>query len=198
MQKNNRIGQQNYAILSSDTEPNKTEKKLAASVAIIILLCICLAVTTFALVFSMVSVEDNLFKTGTVKINLNDGKPVIDEHEFIFEPGMTVKKNFFVKNESSCNVYYKLYFRNISGGLADVLQVKICNDDKVLFEGAAKEFTKENVSVADDVIRHNEIRELQIYFHFPEESGNNAQNLYLNFDMVADAVQTKNNPNKEF
>ena len=34
------------------------------------------------------------FSTGEVAINLNDSKPVISEHEFIFEPGMTVKKGF--------------------------------------------------------------------------------------------------------
>ncbi len=176
----------------------KTAKRLTLSVGIIILLSICLAVTTFALVLSMVSVEDNLFKTGAVKINLNDGKPVIEEHEFLFEPGMTVKKEFFVKNESSCDVYYKLYFQDISGGLADVLEVKICDDDKTLFDGTVKELTKANVEAADDILRLNEIRKLQIYFHFPEETGNEAQNLYLNFDMAADAVQTKNNPNREF
>ncbi len=176
----------------------KTAKRLTASVGIVILLSVCLCITTFALVLSMVSVEDNLFMTGKVQINLNDGKPVIEENEFIFEPGMTVKKDFFVKNESSCDVYYKLYFGNISGGLADVLEVKICDNEKVLFNGTAKELTKENVGAADDVLRLNEIRKLQIYFHFPEDAGNEAQNLFLNFDMAADATQTKNNPNKEF
>ncbi len=176
----------------------KTAKKLTTSLGIVILLSICLCITTFALVLSMVSVEDNLFMTGKVQINLNDGKPVIEEHEFIFEPGMTVKKDFFVKNESSCDIYYKLYFQNINGGLADVLEIKICDEDKVLFDGTAKELTQENVGAADDILRLNEIRQLQIYFHFPEEAGNEAQNLFLNFDMAADATQTKNNPNKEF
>ncbi len=176
----------------------KTAKRLTASVGIIILLSIYLCITTFALVLSMVSVEDNLFMTGKVRINLNDGKPVIEEHDFLFEPGMTVKKDFFLQNESSCDVYYKLYFGNINGGLADILQMKICNEDKVLFSGTAKELTKENVGAADDILRLNEIKELQIYFYFPEESGNEAQNLFLNFDMSADAVQTKNNPNREF
>ncbi len=176
----------------------KTAKRLISSVGIIILLSICLCITTFALVLSMVSVEDNLFMTGAVKINLNDGKPVIKDNEFIFESGMTVKKDFFLQNESSCDVYYKLYFGNINGGLADILQIKICDEDKVLFSGTAKELTKENVGAADDVLRLNEIKELQIYFHFPEEAGNEAQNLFLNFDMAVDAVQTKNNPNREF
>ncbi len=179
-------------------KPTKTAKRLTASVTLIILLCICLAVTTFALVYSMVSVENNLFVTGEVKINLNDGNPIISDSEFLFEPGMTVKKDFFVKNESSCEVYYKLYFQNMSGELADVLEVKICDGDSVLYEGSPNGLTKAKVGAADDCLRLNEVRKLQIYFHFPEEAGNKTQNLYLNFDFAADAVQVKNNVNKEF
>ena len=63
---------------------------------IIIVLAFCLCITTFALVYASVSVGNNLFHTGEVKINLNDGKPVIREHEFLFEPGMTVVKDFFI------------------------------------------------------------------------------------------------------
>ena len=67
--------------------------------------------------------NNNLFHTGEVKINLNDGKPVIREHEFLFEPGMTVRKNFFIENDSTWDVYYRLDLDNISGGLAEVLTV---------------------------------------------------------------------------
>lgn len=75
-----------------------TSKKLTGSVFIIFLLTICLFITTFALMWATVSVESNLFHTGSVKINLNDGKPVIEEHELLFKPGMTVKKDFFIEN----------------------------------------------------------------------------------------------------
>ena len=76
----------------------KTTKKLTGGIVTIIVLAVCLCVTTVALVRAMVSVDNNLFHTGSVKINLNDGKPVIQEHEFLFEPGMTVKKDFFIEN----------------------------------------------------------------------------------------------------
>mgnify|MGYP002597958708 CR=1 FL=1 len=104
---------------------SKTTKRLTTSVATIVVLAVCLCVTTFALVYSTVTVENNLFQTGTVKINLNDGRPVIEEHEFLFEPGMTVEKKFFLENQSSWDVYYRLYLDNVEGGLADVLDVAI-------------------------------------------------------------------------
>lgn len=179
-------------------ERNKTVKKLTASVAAIIILAICLCVTTFALAYSVVAVDNNLFQTGIIKINLNDGKPVIEEHEFLFEPGMTVEKDFFIENQSTWDVYYRLYFDNLEGGLADVLDISLRDGDKVLYAGKAAELIKANAGAADDILKLNERRELTISFHFPEEAGNDAQNLYLSFDLKADAVQTKNNPNRLF
>ncbi len=176
----------------------KTMKKLTSSVAAIIILAVCLCITTFALVYSTVTVDNNLFQTGEIKINLNDGKPVITEREYLFEPGMTVEKNFFIENQGTWDVYYKLYFDNVEGGLADVLDVEIRDGDTVLLGGKISELTKEQVGAADDILKLKERRELTVSFHFPEEAGNSTQNLYLSFDFKADAVQTKNNPQRLF
>lgn len=176
----------------------KTAKKLTGGIVAIIVLAVCLVITTFALVYASVSVENNLFRTGEVKINLNDGEPVIREHEFLFEPGMTVKKDFFIENESTWDVYYRLYFDNVSGGLADVLEISVKDGDKVLYSGTANELTKKNVVAADDTLKIGQKRNLTVYFHFPEEKGNETQNLDLTFTMCAEATQTKNNPNKLF
>ncbi len=176
----------------------KTAKKLTASVVMIFLLSFALFITTFALAYSMVTVDNNLFQTGVVKINLNDEQAVINENEFLFEPGMTVKKNFFVENEGSCDIYYKLYFQNVKGQLADVLQIKICDEDKVLFTGTPSTLNRAEVSAADDVLKLGEKKDLQIYFYFPKETGNASQNAFLSFDLAADAVQAKNNTDKSF
>lgn len=177
---------------------NKTAKKLTASVAAVIVLAVCLCITTFALVYSTVAVDNNLFQTGEIKINLNDGKPVIEEHEYLFEPGMTVEKDFFLENQGTWDVYYKLYFDNVEGGLVDVLEVAIRDGDTVLFGGKIADLTKEKVGAAEDILKLNERKSLTIAFHYPETAGNSTQNLYLSFDMKADAVQTKNNPNRFF
>lgn len=177
---------------------SKTEKRLTGGVIAVIVLSICLAITTFALLWSTVSVENNLFRTGSVKINLNDGKPVIREHEFLFEPGMTVRKNFFIENESTWDVYYKIYFDNVEGGLSDVLNITVKDGERVLYSGTAAELTKKAVSAADDILKIGERRELSVYFHYPESAGNETQKRDLTFSMCADATQTKNNPNRLF
>ena len=114
-----------------------TYKRLVASIIAVVVLIFCPCLTAYALVTASVTVPDNYVQTGTVEINLNDGKPVIEEHEFIFEPGMTVAKDFFIENRSTWEVYFKLYFDEVSGGLADVLQVTVKDGEKVLLEGTA-------------------------------------------------------------
>ena len=79
---------------------SNASKKLTASLVILIILSFCLCITTFALSYSILTVETNIFSSGYVSINLNDGKPVIEEDEFAFEPGMTVEKSFFLKRRT--------------------------------------------------------------------------------------------------
>lgn len=179
-------------------EQDRTAKRLRSSVAAVVILSVCLCITTFALFFPVVAAGDNVFQTGRVEINLNDGRPVIEEQEFLFEPGMTVEKDFFIENHSTWDVYYKIYFTNIEGSLSDILDVTIKQSDTVLFTGKVSDLTREKVGAADDILRLNERRNLKMVFHFPEEAEKEAQNLYLTFDIGADAVQTKNNPNGLF
>ena len=178
---------------------DKTEKKLKRGIAAVVVLAACLCATTLALIYSAVSVDNNLFQTGTVKMNLNDGKPVIEEGELFLEPGMTVEKTFFIENNSTWDVYYRLYFDQIQGGLADVLNVSIRGEDgAVLYNGTASQLTRTKTEAARDVLKQNERQELTIVFSYPEHSSNSGQNQYLSFDLNADAVQTKNNPGRLF
>lgn len=175
-----------------------TAKRLTGGIITIIILAVCLCISTMALVISAVSVENNLFHTGSVDINLNDGKPIIREHEFLFEPGMTVKKEFFVENNSTFSVYYKLFFEDVTGGLKDVLKITVTDGEKVLYSGTPSGLTKENVIAADDVLQIKQRKKLFVEFYFPEGTGNSAQALDLSFTMCAEATQTKNNPNRIF
>lgn len=173
-------------------------KRLTTSAITALVLFVCLCITTLALVSQIVTVNNNTFHTGKISINLNDGKAVIQKDEFIFEPGMTVKKEFFVQNESTWDVYYRIYMDDVTGGLKDVLEITVLDGDTVLYSGTASNMTKTNVQTANNTLAVNEKKTLTIYFHYPEDKGNDTQNLTLAFNLCADAVQTKNNPNKEF
>ena len=183
----------------SDKNQLSDKAKLRICIGIIIILLICLVITTFALVKQIVFVDNNYFSTDQVKISINDGKAVIDEGEFKFEPGMIVKKEFYVKNEGNQEAYYKIYMEAISGGLAEILQVRIEDEfGDEIFNGKASDLTRANAALSKYTINGGHERKHTIYFSYPEEAGNAGQGQTLSFVLTAEATQTKNNPNKAF
>ena len=85
--------------------------------------------------------------------------------------------------------------------LCDGLEITIQEGDKILYRGTAASLNRANVAAADDVLGSTGAsarRELTILFHYPEAGDNSGQNQTLSFKLCADAVQTKNNNNKEF
>ena len=180
------------------TNKYNTARQLTTSILLVVLLTFGLFITTYSLMMVSVEIKEHYFQTGNIEINLNDGNPVIEEHEFLFNPGMTVKKEFFIENLSTWDIYYKIYFEEVKGGLANILDITIQDGNKILFEGTAAELSRVNVRAADDTLQENEKRILSIYFHYPKDKGNITQNMTLSFDLCAEATQTKNNPNKLF
>lgn len=174
-------------------------KKLSISVAMLILLIFGLFVTSFILAYTVIKIEHSSFKTGIIDIDLNNGEPIISEDEFLFEPGMTVEKPFYIQNNGTWAVYYKLYFTHVDGNLGDVLDVTIFNEDgTVMLSGKLSDLTKENAPAPEDVLDVQERHNLKVRFHFPEDAGNAVQSGSVTFELSAVAVQTKNNPDKEF
>lgn len=186
------------AEVPSEKENDRTVRRLTRNVTFVSLLALCLLIATAALALTSVEVRDNRFHTGIVKINLNDGKPVIREDEFLFEPGMTVEKTFFVENDSTWAVYCRLYFGEVSGDLADVVQITFLDGDETIATGTARELSRSRAAQLMDELAVGERKELTVLFHYPEEAGNATQMQSLSFRLMADAVQTKNNPSREF
>ncbi len=210
-----------------------TEQKLRGGMIMIVILSLCLVMTSYALMSVTLDIKNNRFFTGAVNINLNDGKTIISDENLLFEPGMLIEREFFIRNEdsddapSSGPVYYKIYFDydNESGILADMIEVTITsteltgpgartagtffNDRRsgrvqgtILYHGKLSDYTRNNKEVdpltAKDVLDVGEQRNFYMYFYFPTDIGNEAMNLRATFDICAEAVQAKNNPNADF
>lgn len=93
----------------------KNSNDLKKRILIIILLISALSVTTYALGKETLVLRNNYFATGRLKINLNNGqklkfKDVNGNIVQYFEPGMRVVSDFFIKNEGTNDMYYRLYF----------------------------------------------------------------------------------------
>ncbi len=187
------------------TDSKKTYRKLMVRICLIMLLLLAMAVTTFAYVNSVLRVTDNTFSTGIVDIDLNGGNPIIHKiagtgNGGFVEPGGTYIADFYVKNNSSdpFGVYYKLFFTDISGGLADVLEVSIYTDDgATLLEKGTVWSINESIEAMGH-LEHGETRWYTVHFHYPEEAGNATMGMSLDFNMEAEATQANNNPDMLF
>jgi hypothetical protein len=175
-----------------------TKKQIWVRVAAIFLLSAMLLITTYALAMPSVSVIDNLFDTGAVKIDLNHGEVVFDGSDINLEPGYRLKKEFTVTNEGTTPIYYRLYLENVEGELADALVFQIYDGDTLLYEGEAKYFNKENYCEGTTPLLVGETVTLTALVTMRSEVGNAFQGSGISFDMAAQAVQSKNNPNRIF
>lgn len=177
--------------------------RLTSGIAAIILLAAGLVGTSYALAISHIGVKNNTFETGDVCLDLNGGRPILyretyddTEWNLLLEPGMTVIRSFYIKNNSTCDVYYRIYMENISGNLSEILMLKIKNDNKVLFCGNPKEMTKQAFSAS--ILAKGKTEYLTAEFYYPEGADNAGQGRELSFTLCADATQVPNNPGQRF
>ncbi len=177
---------------------NPTKKKVYGSIVTILVLFSMLAITTYALVVSMVSVDENEFEMGTVKIELNDGKTIFDGTDMNIEPGHSVKKDFTIENLGTADVHYRLYLENVAGELYNPLTFEIYDGEELLFSGKAKDFNKENPCLSKHPLAAEETHTLTAVVKMDEYAGNDYQNAGVRFDMTAEAVQARNNPDQLF
>ena len=177
--------------------------KLLSSAALIAVLGAMLTVTSFALLSSMIAIKDNTFQTGRVKIDLNGGEPVLSAEEdgghLNIEPGHTIKKEFYIENESSVDAYYRIYLENVDGELADVLIFSIMDEDgELAFTGTAEQLSENSPYVERQPLAAGLTAELTMTVKMPESAGDEFQGDSLTFDVTADAVQARNNDSIQF
>ncbi len=179
------------------TKENRTSRKLSFKLIGITILLLSTCMLALAISLEKIKIEDNVFQIGNIDINLNNGQAIIN-NDFLLEPGATIEKDFFIENVGSSPAYFKLYFKDIEGKLAEILDVKIKENDKVLYSGKLADLTRFKVKVNDDILDAKEKKELKLIIKTPEDTPNAYQNSKLTFVLSADAVQTKNNDKKEF
>lgn len=178
--------------------PQNIKKKAVGSMVAVLLLFCMLALTTYALIASFVSVDENLFETARVEIELNEGKTIFDGSDMNIEPGYSIKRDFTVENKGTVDVYVRLYMENVQGPLQEVLTFDIYDGETLLFSGSADEMTRESPCVSNEPLAVGKTRTLTAVVRMAETAHNVYQQGGITFDMTADAVQSKNNPDKVF
>lgn len=176
----------------------KLKKKLTFMIVTVVLLSLGLAITSFALASSIVSIRNNRFSMSMgVELTINDGKPVVDVTDMVYEPGGTYQSEFPIANLGTFDVWYRVYFTDVEGVLKDYITVTIKEaDGTVLCKGTMGELGSDKVAVSS--LAAGEKKTLTIEFYFSSEAGNAAQGQTLSFNITANATQKQNNPDKDF
>ena len=180
-------------------QENRSLKKFKRGMAGVVVLFGILCTTTIAYAYYVTKeVLNNEFTTGVVDIKLSNESSTVAGGEILLEPGATVEKLFKLTNDSTCEVYYKLYFSNVSGELADVLEVTVLSGNDEIFRGDMADLTRAAAATTDDPLAIGAQENLKVQLHMPEECGNETQALTVSFDVNVDAVQAPNNPDRAF
>jgi hypothetical protein len=176
----------------------KLKKKLTFMIVTVVLLSLGLAITSFALASSIVSIRNNRFSMSMgVELTINDGKPVVDVTDMVYEPGGTYVSEFPVANLGTFDVWYRVYLTGVNGELQDDITVTIKEKDgTVLCKGTMNQLTADKVMTGN--LAAGESKTLTIEFYFSPDADNSAQGQTVSFNITADATQKKNNPDKDF
>ena len=176
----------------------KLKKKLTFMIVTVVLLSLGLAITSFALASSIAQVRNNRFAMSMgVELTINDGQPVVDVTDMVYEPGGTYVSEFPIANLGTFDVWYRVYFTDVKGVLKDYITVTIKEaDGTVLCKGTMSELSSDKVAVSS--LAAGEKKTLTIEFYFSSEAGNAAQGQSVSFNITANATQKQNNPNKDF
>lgn len=176
----------------------KLKKKLTVMILTVILLSFGLTITSLALASSIAQVQNNRFAMSMgATLTLNDGKPVVDVTDMVYEPGGTYQSEFPIANIGTFDVWYRVYFTDVEGVLKDYITVTIQEADGTeLCRGRMSELGFDKVTVSS--LAAGEEKTLYITFYFSCEAENNAQGQTVSFNITANATQKQNNPDKDF
>ena len=178
---------------------NNLKIKLILLIVTVVLLICGLTLTSFALVDSIVRVQNNSFSMSMgVVMKVNNDWP-ININDIIFEPGETRTCEFPISNLGTFDIWYRVYFTEVSGDLQDDITVTIREKNgQVLGKATMGKLTSDNVTTSfiSSVDGINE-KIICIDFYFSpdvEKQGGDD----VTFNIKVDATQKPNNPYMDF
>ena len=169
-------------------------KKLNILLVTVFLLLSGLAVTSFALTSSVITLRNHHFSMSTgVELEINDGSPVIDGSDVLYEPGGSYQREFSIANPGVIDIWYRIYITDAEGAFKENITVTIKEPGgTVLCHGRMDELSAETAAVASLGAKEEKILSIELYFAPDAENG--AQGKEVSFTIAADATQKKNNP----
>ena len=190
------------------------KKRIVAASAVLAVLISAYLVTSLMLAASSLEVRlgNHIFRTETMDIDIYGKLNGERSRELRFsdpsgeditlvEPGMTLRGDFCVVNDSTFDVYYRLYFSRLEGGLKDILQATIL--DKATGEVLYGPVALSSMESADNfpqgkTLASHQSRDMVLELYFPKDAGNEYQNQSLSCEINVDMTQVRNNDGQEY
>lgn len=160
----------------------------------LILLVFLLILFIFIICFfhrTSIVVPNNQFETGGVVIDLNDGEKVFKDS--YITPGEIITKQITIKNVGSASVNYKLYLKNVRGLLKEDIVFNFYYQNLLIKTVHPSDFTAHNPLYSNQPLESNSKITYTLEVLMPEQIGNYSEQQFLDFDIVLDAIQAKNN-----
>lgn len=173
------------------------KQKLIVTAAAVVIALLGIVVSSAVFSVNVVSEKDVRLSQGSFNIVLNDGKPVLGE-DILFEPGMTIRKDFTLENKGTTNSFYKIYFSELPMEVAELIHVSILDGTQTLSSATLYEMTKENAIIMNDNLLAGEKEVFTLCLELGEEIENVEQGMEYVLDMFVAAAQRDNNPEAEF
>lgn len=170
------------------------KKKLNILLVAVVLLVTGLAITSFALTGSIVTLYDQSFAMSEgIELEINHGNPVFEGGGVLYEPGGRYLSEFPITNPGTLDVWYRIYITDVEGGHGEDITVTIKEQDgTVLCHGKMNELNANRAATSSLAAKEEKI--LSIEFCFSSDAENRAQGQTISFSITADATQKKNNP----
>ena len=174
------------------------KKKLIIVASAIALSVSGLAVTSYAIIRAYAQLSGNkVTMSEGIELNINDGKPIINDSEIFYEPGGTYKKEFTVENLGTMDVWYRVYPTDVQGALKDYITVTVKQQDGVILYQGGMSDASYNKAIAAS-LSAGEKKTLYLELYFASGADNSAQAQSVSFDVTVNATQKQNNPDKDF
>ena len=173
------------------TKRSKTEKRVLAGLVAVLIAVVCLCINSLVLGPMSKSSRIGIMKGGDqaesdgepVNVDIFGGESIISNDELPINPGESLTKEFYIKNNDTADVYY--WFSDLSGKLADYLKVTLSSNGNVLYEGKASDIagfnTDKTYTIAPGVRE-----DFVLTFTYPEDAGNASQKKDFNFSISCD------------
>lgn len=173
----------------------QTKKKIAVSAFAALALVLVAVGVAVAMFWAHERLPENRFAAGTVEIALEGGFDSAN-----IELGHTVVEDFTVTNKGGADAYWRLRFDNLQGALADALDVTVIDESGVqVYRGSAVDLDSGRAfAQGSQVLGSGQSATFTVQVHMREAAGNAYQGADVTFDVVVDAVQSKNNAGGEF